>query len=210
MGNYCIYRKKFDIVVQTNIPPTKEEEDPQKEEEEDPQKEEEEDPQKEEEQYAENSVPVEGHCRKMSSHYTVNYPEHDKRKNSRIYNKTHNDLIHRQKIPCFICGKTNKSDGISLETHHFYCEKSAQNAIDWEKFGEFAKKCYNIQTGENIGSPFDWKEVAKNPDMFVDSKYNMIVLCKQHHRSGNKGIHHVPFPDWILQKYPKNGFQFLL
>lgn len=152
-----------------------------------------------------NEIP--SHRQNMSNHYTVNYPDHEKRHDSAIYKRTHHEL---RDMPCFICGKTQQKDGISLETHHFYCEKAAENAIDWEAFGEFAKKTYNIQTGENIGANFDWKEVAKDPDSFVDSPHNMIVLCKEHHTSGAKGIHHVPFPEWILQKYPKNGFEFLL
>jgi hypothetical protein len=149
------------------------------------------------------------HTRKMSNHYTVNYPNHEKRVDSAIYKKTHHELCHVRDLPCFICGKTHHKNGISLETHHFYCEKAAENAIDWHAFGIFAQTCYNIQTGERIGDKFDWTEVAKNPDIFVDSPYNMIVLCKEHHISGNKGIHHVPFPNWILQKYPLHDFQFL-
>lgn len=150
------------------------------------------------------------HQRNMSNHYVVNYPNHEKRKDSTIYTKTHHELCHIKDFPCFICGKTQKKNNISLETHHFYCEKAAENAIDWQVFGEFAKHTYNIQTGENIGQHFDWQEVAKNPDIFTDSPHNMIVLCKEHHISGSRGIHHVPFPDWILQKYPKDNFQFLL
>ena len=142
--------------------------------------------------------------KKMSNHYTIHYPFHEKRKDSALYRRTRNDLIHNKKLKCFICN----GDEL-LETHHFYCEKYAQTMIDWKKFGEFANNCYNIQTGENIGANFDWDKVEKNPDIFVDSHHNMIVLCKQHHTSGNKGLHHVPFPDWILQKYPKNNFQFL-
>ena len=144
--------------------------------------------------------------RNMSNHYIVNYPHHDPRKNSAIYTKTHNSMKH---MPCFICNKTNEKDKIHVETHHFYCEKAGQNAINWKVFGEFAKTCYNIQTGENVGKHFNWDEVAINPDIFVDSPHNMIVLCKEHHTSGHKGIHHVPFPDWILQKFPKDGFEFL-
>ena len=48
--------------------------------------------------------------------------------------------------------------------------------IDWKKFGEFAKNCHNIQTGENIGANFNWDEVENNPDIFVDSPYNMVVV----------------------------------
>jgi hypothetical protein len=136
--------------------------------------------------------------------HRTHFPKHE-RKSSAIYRKTHKQMKH---MPCFICGKTNEKDNIHVETHHFYIEKAAENAIDWKVFGDFADKCYNIQTGESLAK-FDWDEVAKNPDLFVDSQQNMIVLCKQHHTSGSFGIHHVPFPDWILQKFPKDGFQFL-
>ena len=153
---------------------------------------------------------IKGHPKKMSNHYTTNYPEHEPRKDSSIYHKTHHELCHVRDMPCFICGKSNKKDGIVTETHHFYVEKVAENAIDWRKFGEFAHICYNIQTGENIGDSFNWEEVEKNPDIFVDSRFNMIVLCKEHHISGSKGIHHVPFPDWIVQKFANSGFEFLL
>ncbi len=146
--------------------------------------------------------------KKMSNHYTIHYPLHGKRKPTALYRRTRHELIYNKKLTCFICNKKN-DDNESLETHHFYCEKYAQTMIDWKKFGEFAKNCHNIQTGENIGETFNWDEVENNPDIFVDSPHNMVVLCKQHHTSGNKGLHHVPFPDWILQKYPKNNFEFL-
>jgi hypothetical protein len=137
--------------------------------------------------------------------HKTHFPKHEPRKVSPIYRRTHLNMKH---MPCFICGKTNKKDNIHVETHHFYIEKAGENAIDWKVFGEFADKCYNIQTGESLAQ-FDWSVVATNPDLFVDSEQNMIILCKQHHTSGKYGIHHVPFPDWILQKFPKDGFQFL-
>ena len=139
-----------------------------------------------------------GHVRHLSNHYTVHYPAHEPRKASSTYTKTHRAM---KSMPCFICGKTNLADGIHVETHHFYCEKVFQNVFDWPKFGEFAGMCHNLQTGELIGPLFDWAEVARNPDLFVDSPHNMIVLCKEHHTSGARGIHHVPFPDWLAQKF---------
>ncbi len=145
------------------------------------------------------------HTRNLSTHYTVHFPDHEARKASSIYAKTHRQMKH---LECFICGKTNEKDGIHVETHHFYCEKSLQNAFDWEKFGKFADNCHNFYTGEPLAK-FDWKEVALNPDLFVDSPHNMIVLCKEHHTSGNRGIHHVPFPEWIAQKFVKDGFVVL-
>jgi len=140
-------------------------------------------------------VEIAAHVRHMTSHYTVHYPAHEERKNSAIYNKTHRQL---KGMPCFICGKT-KEMGAKVETHHFYCEKAMQNVYDWELFGEFAQGVRNLQTGEPLD--FNWAEVALNADIFVDSPQNMIVLCREHHRSGNRGIHHVPFPEWIAQKF---------
>jgi len=96
-----------------------------------------------------------------------------------------------------------------LESHHFYCEKAAELAIDWIKFGKIAKNLHHIVTGVCIGDQFDWEEVAKNPEIFVDSVHNMIVLCKEHHIGAKGGIHHLPFPVWILQMAPKDGFTFI-
>jgi len=136
------------------------------------------------------------------SRHRTHFPPHEPRKASATYTRTHRNLKH---LPCFICGVINEK---GQETHHFYIEKAAANAIDWKVFGEFADNTFNIQTGESLAQ-FDWTAVALDPDLFVDSEQNMVVLCKQHHTSGSFGIHHVPFPDWILQKFPKDGFQFL-
>jgi hypothetical protein len=141
-------------------------------------------------------------------HYIVHYPDHPPRKDSEFYKKTHINLCIKQNTPCFICGKTHR-DGSQMESHHFFIEKAAESAVDWIKFGEYAQNFYNPQSGTNIGKNFDWKEVSKNPDIFVDSEDNMIVLCEEHHRSNYMGIHHMPFPEWILQLAPKDGFAFI-
>jgi hypothetical protein len=141
----------------------------------------------------------EGKKRNMTFHYTIEYPLHEPRKNSNLYNRTHYAM---KDIPCFICKKHG------IETHHYYIEWAASNAIDWKEFGEAAKFLYNPQTGENINH-FDWDEVAKNPEIFVDSRDNMITLCKKHHTSVGTGIHRTPYSEWFLQKVAKNGFIFL-
>jgi len=159
------------------------------------------------------TIPVphnDGKPKKVTNHYTVVYPPHERRKDSALYHRTHNDLCLKKRLPCFICGKQG-APGQPMETHHFYVEKVAQSGIDWPQFAEFAKRTYNIQTGLCLADNItDWSMVEQCPDIFVDSPQNMIVLCKEHHISGHKGIHHVPFPDWILQKWAANGHQFLI
>lgn len=143
--------------------------------------------------------------RKMSNHYTIRYPKHDIRKVSPVFRKTRHQLINIDMVKCFICN-TDKQ----LEAHHFYCEKFAVNAINWDAFKLFASVTYNMQTGARLDTNINWELVKENPNLFVDSTNNMIVLCKLHHTSGRFGIHHVPFPDWILQRFAKNDFKFLV
>jgi hypothetical protein len=150
------------------------------------------------------------HTLHESEKYTVTYPDHPPRTDTPLYRKTHKELCLKRDLPCFTCGKTRaENPGLETETHHFYCEKAMENAIDWKKFGKLAQTLYNPQTGLHLGSAYNWEEVAKNPDLFVDSEGNMIVLCPEHHRSSNKGIHHTPFPEWFVQCCILEGFVVL-
>jgi hypothetical protein len=114
-------------------------------------------------------------------------------------------------MPCYVCDAKH-STGVITETHHYFCEWAAMNAFDWIKFGQDCNTYHivNPQTGVYIGDKFDWTTVQINPELFVDSEYNMMVLCPTHHRDGKKGIHHVGYPEWNLQKFAKDGFSFLL
>ena len=105
----------------------------------------------------------------------VNYPDHEPRTESAEYRKTHHSLVNDMDIGCFICGK-KASQGSKNETHHYFCEWSAMKAIDWAgKFAQEAAYMHNPQSGRCIGTKFDWKAVAENPTLFVDSKDNMVV-----------------------------------
>lgn len=159
------------------------------------------------EQTGTESIP--SHAMRETNTHTVHYPDHPPRQDTALYRKTHRQLCIVQDLPCLACGKTRKENHIETETHHFFCEKAGEKAVDWVKFGQFAQNLYNIQTGAHVGSAFDWEKVQKNPDLFVDSIYNMVVLCPECHRSAHKGIHHVPFPEWILQLYAADGFTVL-
>lgn len=141
--------------------------------------------------------------------HVINYPDHPERAESALYRRTHHDLCVTRNIGCWICG-VKHSEGVHTETHHFFCEWAAMGAVDWAgRFAQEAKWMFNPQSGHNIHPLFDWDRVAKDPTIFVDSMHNMIVLCPVHHRDPVKGIHHVPYPEWILQRFPVEGFTFL-
>ena len=145
------------------------------------------------------------HVQPQTHHYVIRYPDHPPRIDSALYRKTHKELCSGPSAVCFLCG----TKGPGLETHHWIIEKAAEAAIDWKRFGVAAEHLFHIQTGVCIGSAFDWAAVASNPDLFVDSPLNMLVLCREHHTSATHGIHHLPFPVWILQGRGKNGFVFV-
>jgi len=116
------------------------------------------------------------------------YPDHDPRTTSNTFNHTKRHLIDDEDTPCWICGsKENR------EVHHFIVEWAYADAIDWDK----VKKDHPT---------FDWAGF-KTAEDFVDSIYNMRVLCQLHHRGLNHGIHTIPYPIWQVQKYVKDDFK---
>ena len=149
------------------------------------------------------------HACKETNIHTIHYPEHPPRVDTPLYRKTHHTMWIVADLPCWICGRNHKSDGAITETHHFFCEKAAENAIDWKKFGNKAQFLYNPQTGLHLGSSFNWEEVQRSPDLFVDSCANMIVLCPEHHRSETKGFIMFLILNGSLQSCAKDGFVFL-
>lgn len=143
-------------------------------------------------------------------HEAYNVPPHPPRTESDLYKATHHDLVNVKDTPCFICGVTNSTlndpaknpfQAKDLETHHFKIEWSLANAMDWHKmklaYPDFA----------------DWDKI--NPDdestyfWFVDSEYNMLVLCDVHHRGNFHGIHAVEHAVWLAQKFVKDGYTFI-
>lgn len=127
---------------------------------------------------------------KESIEIDVFYPNHKPRKTSKLFERSRKHLIDELDTPCYICG--SKED---RELHHFIIEWAEADAIDWD--GQI-----------RIDHPnFDWSNFT-SPEDFVDSEYNMMVLCKTHHRMKDHGIHMMPYPNWIIQKYVKKDFEY--
>ncbi len=117
----------------------------------------------------------------------VFYPDHAPRKESNLFARTKHRLIEVLDTPCWVCGSK-----AAREVHHMIIEWAFADAIDWSK----VKADY---------PDFDWA-TFKEPGDFVDSAYNMRVLCATHHRGADRGIHAIPYPIWLAQRYVKAGF----
>jgi hypothetical protein len=129
------------------------------------------------------------HTQTETIHFSINYPDHAPRTESALFRKTKRHLVHDLDTPCWVCGTKEKR-----EVHHFHIEWADSEGVDWEKM-------------RALHPAFEWS-TFKEPADFVDSEYNMRVLCEKHHRGVNHGIHMLPYPMWIAQKVMRDDFVF--
>ena len=147
------------------------------------------------------------------------YPPHPPREDTPEYRATHDDLIHRQDRPCFMCGvklSDIKRDGAGqvtaanplgahdLETHHFPVQREFVDAVDPAKAARFYEKVKAWLGADAAG----WPAFQSREDLlrFVDSPHNMLVLCDHCHRDPRMGIHHAAVMDWIAGPQLLDGY----
>lgn len=133
-------------------------------------------------------------------------PGHEPRTTTSLFSHSKRALVEREGGRCFICGETAESSGHPLEAHHHPIERSLANMIDW---GRFAADCRAGHWGPHAQA-FDWSKFdSADPYTFVDDMtVNGLLICKAHHTGKNEGIHDLPFPLWIAQKYGLEGYRF--
>lgn len=136
-------------------------------------------------------------------------PGHDPRVSTPLFLKSRLALIAREGGRCFVSGMTAEQSGHPLEAHHHPIERSFANMIDWERF---AADCKLGVWGPHAQA-FDWPAFLNaspfDPYKFVDDMtVNGLLLAKQFHTIGDEGIHNLPYPVWLAQKYGKEGYKF--
>ena len=120
------------------------------------------------------------------------YYNHPPRKESSLFRHTKHQLIVVEDTPCWICGSK-----MSREVHHMTVEWADAEAVDWSEDSNIRKDFPN----------FPWA-AFQEPEDFVDSRWNMRVLCKKHHIGKDHGIHALPYPIFQIQRYKKADFVF--
>lgn len=161
-----------------------------------------------------------GHALNRTLHEIAWYPEHDPRKASAEYHRTHEHLVVTLDTPCWICGITH-SQGGKMETHHSELELAAENALaanDAALAKLFADLIGKTPQEHLCSVVSDVQAIVHGEDAaalqrFIDSEGNMLVLCALHHRGAYAGIHSVTYPVWKLQRYQygvgADAFQFV-
>jgi hypothetical protein len=150
------------------------------------------------------------HDERRVLHELVRYPEHEPRETDshyKIFTEARHHLIYVLKVGCWIGGATHDSivAGLAqdhlchgakqLEAHHAIAEYAGLGEEDWQKVAaDFP------QLG--IHSQEDWLCAA-------ESEGGLMILCDKHHRGLNHGIHAITYPAWRLDRYVKQGYEFL-
>lgn len=148
------------------------------------------------------------HEEKETLQVDVLLPGHDPRVTTSLFRKTKELLIkvasalgfivQRPAARCWVCDKTAEEVGQPLEAHHFGIERAfIDGPIDWKRVqADFPN--------------YDWENFdPRKPEMFVDNmEAQGILLCKAHHTGKGAGIHTLPFPLWVMQRYLPEGTKF--
>lgn len=129
------------------------------------------------------------HFQHESIEIAIFYPDHPPRTESALFRKTKHHLIAVLDTPCWVCG--TKKD---REVHHFHAEWADSVGISWDKM-------------RALHPNFAWSTFKEASD-FIDSEYNMRVLCAKHHRGKDHGIHYLPYPIWQMQMQKREDFVF--
>jgi hypothetical protein len=128
------------------------------------------------------------HNQKVTIELLAVYPDHEPRNEDPHYvyfREARERLKSLGKLRCWICG-TDKN----VELHHDKVEYALINGVDIEKFRETFPE-FGISSDEDFLR-------------FVESEGNLTPLCTLHHR-GYLGIHNLPYPLWLPQKFWKSN-----
>lgn len=140
----------------------------------------------------------------------VHYPAHGPRETDphyKVFHAARSYLIDVLGVGCWIGGATKAqiqaglpaghrcAGAKQLEAHHEVAEFAGLEEEDWQKVAaDFPQ--------EGIHSDEDFKS-------FAESEGGLTILCDVHHRHVLKGIHSVTYPAWKLDRYAKDGWEFL-
>lgn len=142
-----------------------------------------------------NNDIVAAHLSKREIEEVIQYPEHEKRTRSKTFLDAIQKLKNDGHYRCWISDKTEK-----LEAHHFSCEYSLENAVDFSKLKDV------LMLFDFYGYSKAMKDI---PITSVDDIRNLVVLNEEFHRMGDKGIHNTTFNAWIMQKIEKDNINVI-
>ncbi len=168
------------------------------------------------------------HEQKETLSVDVFEPGHDPRTVTATFRDSKRELEHlftNDDARCFICNANAAEAGEPLEAHHVVIERCFANGVDWDLVKAFfgsgepevlkslASSTHPMLQWIHRLFSFDWENFdpksEKDTYDFIDNMMvNGLMLCKKHHTGKDEGIHDLPFPIYIFQKFARPGYKF--
>lgn len=177
------------------------------------------------------------HVFKQTDTVSTYYPPHPPRVATAVYVRSHVLLTVTQDTPCWACGirhsdivnhtTPNIAAGMAMETHHFWVEDAFSGegtgigGVYWPRVMADHPSFDWAGSGFVLDDPATWK-------FFVDSPFNLQVLCSACHRASKAvphwlaglpdpsrgglvwppdaaimGIHHASYPEYRDQRHAR-------
>jgi hypothetical protein len=133
---------------------------------------------------------IEQHLQRTTLHIVECVPGHEPREGDphyHIFNQTRDRLKRRGLLKCWV---GNGDCAGQIELHHDKVEFSLQNGVDLTRFEEAFPE-FTGKTDEEFRA-------------WIEGEGNLLPLCKIHH-TGILGVHVLPYPIWLPQKFWKAG-----
>lgn len=168
------------------------------------------------------------HIEKNTFTVDINLPgKGGERTTTALFERSRKTLIQQQKGRCWICGQTEEEVGHPIEAHHYPIERCLTDMIDWspdsdirKDFPAFSWEAFSVgatwehveaaidpESGETVPAYDIYRPV--DPYQFVDNMLiNGRLLCKYHHIGKDTGVHTLPEPIWLAQRYGREGYDF--
>lgn len=150
------------------------------------------------------------HVHRRTLHEVAHYPEHEPRASDphySVFRASRRHLIDVLGVGCWIGGatkgqikaglpKSHRCYGATgLEAHHSIAEFAGLNEVDWRK----------------VAADFPTLGIHSDEEFLraAESEGGLMILCSKHHRGPQTGIHSITYPVWSLDRYAKDGWEFL-
>lgn len=151
------------------------------------------------------------HFERRTLREVVAYPPHGPRATDphyKIFEYAKHHLVHVLGVGCWIGGATltqikaglpdghRCSGATQLEAHHAVAEFAGLNEVDWQK----------------VAKDFPQAGIQSDEDFlrFAESEGGLTIICDKHHRFAGTGIHSVTYPAWLLDRYARDDWEFLV
>ena len=133
---------------------------------------------------------IPAHQQKTTLHIVEMYPAHEPRETDPHYHFFNAARARLAGLGKLICWVGNADCAGQIELHHSTCEFALANGVDVSKFTQLYPE-FGVTTDEAF---LTW----------VEGEGNLTPLCKIHH-TGILGVHCLPYPVFLPQRFWKAG-----